>query len=168
MIVCTQGIKRVDSVDGLFNHDHVLTEDMLRDIVGEQAVCALLQLPARWVAAAAAAGHRIAAGLVGGTFVLGGKDRTCFARRYSPDTHHDEQPFTSFHFDAARVTINVAISGDDAVDGGRLLGVFDNAVQTITRSEGEATVHSSSLLHGVSMMRGGVRYSLIMFFDFVA
>merc|ERR1712217_742537 len=30
--------------------------------------------------------------------------------------------------------------------------------------EGEATVHSSSLLHAVTMMTGGVRYSLIMFF----
>ena len=37
-------------------------------------------------------------------------------------------------------------------------------MHSIRRAEGEATVHSSSLLHGVTRMRSGVRYSLIMFF----
>ena len=32
-------------------------------------------------------------------------------------------------------------------------------------SEGGATVHSSQLLHAVSRMTSGVRYSLILFFD---
>ena len=59
--------------------------------------------------------------------------------------------------------INVALSDDDDFVGGRLLGVFDGAVQAVGRSEGDATVHTSSLLHGVSRMRSGVRYSLICF-----
>jgi predicted 2-oxoglutarate/Fe(II)-dependent dioxygenase YbiX len=74
------------------------------------------------------------------------------------------QPWTSFHFDNAETTVNVALSPDDDHSGGRLLGLFGGAVQSIERGEGEATVHSSSLLHGVSRMTGGVRYSLIMFF----
>jgi hypothetical protein len=37
-------------------------------------------------------------------------------------------------------------------------------VQGIGRSEGDATVHSATLLHAVTRMRGGVRYSLILFF----
>jgi predicted 2-oxoglutarate/Fe(II)-dependent dioxygenase YbiX len=86
-------------------------------------------------------------------------------RRYSADTLNDDQPLTSFHFDGATVTVNVALSADAAVSGGRLVGVFGNAVRTIPRAEGDVCVHSSSLLHGVTMVRAGVRYSLILFFS---
>jgi hypothetical protein len=64
------------------------------------------------------------------------------------------------------VTVNVALTDDASLAGGRLLGVYAGAVHTIRRSEGEATVHSSLLLHAVSRMRRGMRYSLIMFFAF--
>lgn len=37
-------------------------------------------------------------------------------------------------------------------------------VQRIDRTEGEALVHASTLLHGVSRMQSGRRYSLVMFF----
>ena len=62
------------------------------------------------------------------------------------------------------MTVNVALSSDADVDGGRLLGVYDGKVHNIERGEGDATVHSSALLHGVTRMRRGVRYSLILFF----
>ena len=87
-----------------------------------------------------------------------------FARRYCADTNGQEQPLTSLHFDSAALTVNVALSADNAVDGGRLLGVYDGRVHNIERAEGDATVHSSALLHGVTRMRKGVRYSLILFF----
>ena len=48
--------------------------------------------------------------------------------------------------------------------GCRLLGVYGGAVHEISRAEGDATVHSSALLHGVTRMRRGTRYSMIMFF----
>ena len=38
-------------------------------------------------------------------------------------------------------------------------------VHEIPRAEGDATVHSSGLLHGVTRMRRGTRYSMIMFFS---
>ena len=38
-------------------------------------------------------------------------------------------------------------------------------VHEIPRAEGDATVHSSALLHGVTRMRRGTRYSMIMFFS---
>ena len=47
----------------------------------------------------------------------------------------------------------------------RLLGVLDGNVQPIARGEGGATVHTSKLLHAVTRMTGGTRYSLIAFFD---
>jgi len=44
------------------------------------------------------------------------------------------------------------------------LGLFANAVQLVEREEGEVTVHAKGLLHGVTRMRSGVRYSLIIFY----
>ena len=84
-----------------------------------------------------------------------------FVRRYSPGT----RPWIPFHPDRYEITVNVALSADVDHSGGRLLGVFGGAVQELLRSEGEATVHSSSLLHAVTRMTGGTRYSLILFFD---
>ena len=44
------------------------------------------------------------------------------------------------------------------------MALYNGAVRTIARGEGEATVHSSSLMHGVTRTLAGERYSLIMFF----
>ena len=85
-------------------------------------------------------------------------------RRYSPDASAHDQPWTSFHFDAAGTTVNVALSPRGSHEGGDLVVVFDGSVHAIGRGEGEATAHSSSLLHGVTRITKGVRYSLILFF----
>ena len=45
------------------------------------------------------------------------------------------------------------------------IALLEGTVQRLDRSEGEATVHPASLLHGVSRIRGGVRYSLIVFYE---
>lgn len=74
------------------------------------------------------------------------------------------QPWTSFHFDSAHTTVNVALSDDSSFTGGQLLGLCDGRVSIVPRNMGDATVHTSSLLHGVSRMWSGERYSLIMFF----
>ena len=87
--------------------------------------------------------------------------REMFVRRYSVCT----RPWIAFHPDAYELTLNVALSADDAHVGGKLLGIADGRVQVFERREGEATLHSSKLLHGVSRMTSGTRYSLILFFD---
>mmetsp|Transcript_48580 Transcript_48580/g.96873 ORF Transcript_48580/g.96873 Transcript_48580/m.96873 type:complete len:119 (+) Transcript_48580:1242-1598(+) len=84
-----------------------------------------------------------------------------FVRRYTRDT----RPYIGFHCDSAAVTANVACSDDENHSGGRLVCVVDGKVQTITRREGEATVHPSSVLHAVTAMQSGIRYSLIVFFQ---
>ena len=80
-------------------------------------------------------------------------------RRYTADS----RPWTPFHVDTSRATINVALSDDASHGGGDLLACYDGAVRRVGRAEGEATVHAATLLHGVSLMRWGVRYSLIVF-----
>ena len=137
---------RVDSVDGLPNRDLPLTAAELEAEIGPAAARALLALPARFLPSCRVALSGI------------------FARRYA--AAGGEQPWTSFHFDNAAVTVNVALTDDaDLAGGGRLLGVYGGGVHAIERAEGDATVHSSSLLHGVARVHGAaVRYSLILFF----
>ena len=61
--------------------------------------------------------------------------------------------------------MNVCLSEDDD-QSGALLGVYGGEVRRMTRTVGEATCHSSRLLHAVSKIAdGSVRYSLIVFFD---
>ena len=153
--VDVDGTKSTDSVDELLNHDLGLSVVALQQIVGRDATARLLALPRRYAEAA----------MMGKTITPGFTIAGLFARRYSNQTEHNEQPLTSFHFDSAAMTVNVALTADADIEGGRLLGVYGGAVQTLSRDEGEATVHSSSLMHGVTMMRRGVRYSLICFFS---
>ena len=82
-----------------------------------------------------------------------------FIRRYTPDT----RPWFPFHRDRSELTINIALSDDAQHGGGRLLCLLDGAVRRVERSEGGATVHPSSLMHAVSRMTHGARYSLIIF-----
>jgi hypothetical protein len=85
---------------------------------------------------------------------------TANGRRY---TKH-ERPWFGFHRDKGPLTVNVACSSDAYHEGGKLLGLLNGRVEAIHREEGEAIVHPSTLLHGVSRMEGGVRYSLIIFY----
>lgn len=62
------------------------------------------------------------------------------------------------------MTVNVALCNDGDFDGGKLLTLCGRQIRRIDRREGEATVHASTLLHGVSRLRAGRRYSLILFY----
>lgn len=83
-----------------------------------------------------------------------------FVRKYSAHT----RPWLGFHTDRAELTVNVALSDDDAHAGGSLLAVVGNEVRKIERTQGAATIHSSMLVHAVTRMQSHTRYSLIIFF----
>jgi hypothetical protein len=146
------GSVTIDSVDALPNRDVPLPMPILGELIGREQAHGLMELARRYVVDGLAGEHCESVVLAGS-----------FARRYCADGGK-EQPLTSFHFDSAATTVNVALTDDTAISGGRLLGVFGGGVQVIARAEGEATVHASSLFHGVSRMEAGVRYSLILFF----
>jgi len=142
-----------DSVDGLREFQLNLTSSRLRTIIGATALRELtIELPARFLALSVAPGAPPPASL---------HPYQIFARRYSAAT----RPWFTFHSDVATLTANVALCSDAAHQGGKLLALFEGAVHEIARSEGEATVHPSTLLHGVTRMRGGARYSLLLFFS---
>jgi len=83
-----------------------------------------------------------------------------YIRRYSTDT----RPWLGFHTDRSAVTINVALAADAAHEGGRLHAILGGEHAIVERDEGEATVHGDDVMHAVSSMRHGVRYSLVMLY----
>ena len=58
----------------------------------------------------------------------------------------------------------MALAADAAHEGGRLHAILGGQHSIVERDEGEATVHGDDVMHGVSAMRSGVRYSLVILF----
>ena len=142
--------EKVDTVDGAPDHQLNIGLKELVSFVGHEAARALCALPGEFVRR---------------TGTMAAKDvqvmpHEIFVRRYSGGT----RPWNPFHNDRAALTVNVALSDDRAHGGGKLLAILDGEVRTIVRAEGEATVHDSRLLHAVTRVSHGVRYSLIIFF----
>lgn len=168
-----------DSVDGAPAHQLNLDRQKLEDLVGFSVVEKLLGLPAEFARHTAGSPP-----CIGDAWSTIGSPREIFVRRYSTDT----RPWIPFHCDRSAVTVNVALGDDSAFSGGELLACVPSAptsgetgpsescqlegsgggLRIVRRREGEATVHSSGLLHGVRMMTAGNRYSLILFFGSAA
>ena len=135
--------EKPDSVDGAPDHQLNLSREQLVALIGTATVEALWSLPVE----------------LQGEATTPLVDAQIFVRRYTPET----RPWNPWHVDSAAVTINVALSDDASCDGGELLALHKDVISTIARGEGDATVHSSTLLHAVSRLVSGVRYSLIIF-----
>jgi hypothetical protein len=168
---------KLDSVDGLAEHQLDLTLEVLVQIVGDEAVATLRALPSLFSESSGVASiertehSQWHEGEAGGTSGASGASASrrmadlqiqrMFVRRYTAA----ERPWFRLHFDTAALTANISLASDTQHCGGRLLALLGGELRTIDREEGEATVHPSSLLHGVTRMRGGgVRYSLIVFY----
>jgi len=83
-----------------------------------------------------------------------------FIRRYTPST----RPWIPFHTDSSFLTINVALNSPSEYTGGALLALALGRVVAIGgRTAGSVTQHDSTLLHGVTRMVTGTRYTLIVF-----
>ena len=160
---------RNGTTDGMPEHTMHLQRAELERLIGHVPVESLWALPAR---------YRLQAGLQARVEGAASSPTAieCFIRKFSAQT----RPWIRMHADVAAVTVNIALTdevdesppGDDSrggvrSGGGRLLGIYDGAVRAIARRAGDATVHPSSLLHGVSRMDPGVaaRYTLIVFFQ---
>ena len=155
-----------DSVDGLADYQLDLRSlAELEALVGGEAMQRLQQLPTAFCAdvrraAAMQAGVSRPDDAPVTTSPASLRIHQVFARRYTSSG----RPWFGFHRDTGPLTVNVALASDAWHEGGRLLGLYGGRVQLIERDEGEATVHPSTLLHGVNRMTGGVRYSLIVFY----
>ena len=134
-----------DTVDLAPTHQLNLGINELTKLIGEEEAERVYSLPG---------------GLLGDAYLREDFRLEIMLRRYSRDT----RPWIQFHCDKAAITANIALHADRLHEGGRLICVMDGELESVERDEGEATVHASSLLHAVSAMKFGVRYSLIVFF----
>ena len=152
-----------DSVDQMPEHQLDLSRDELEGYIGSSTVAKLWRLPRRLAS-------QRESGVPGETSDEPPANRwanpepqyrvVLFVRRYCRET----RPMINFHRDTCAVTVNVALAADEAHMGGRLLAILDDGLHEIRREEGEATVHPSDVLHAVTAVREGVRYSLLLFF----
>jgi len=71
--------------------------------------------------------------------------------------------YIGFHVDEAQWTLQVALNDPDEYEGGRLIyATEDFRVARPHRAAGTATLHDGFVLHGVTKLQGGVRYSLYL------
>jgi len=159
----------LDSVDGQLEFQLSLETAKLRSLVGDAEWDKLLSVAASSHAKLVAPDVRQQASKLPGFEALGfaspcsdfsPRPYDIFVRKYSAST----RPWLKFHYDRATLTMNVALSDDGAHTGGDLLAIANGQIRRYTRAEGTAIVHSSSLMHAVTRMRAGSRYSLIIFF----
>mmetsp|Transcript_32178 Transcript_32178/g.36589 ORF Transcript_32178/g.36589 Transcript_32178/m.36589 type:complete len:276 (-) Transcript_32178:65-892(-) len=83
-----------------------------------------------------------------------------FIRMYQRGT----RPWMPFHRDGNKWTANIALNPNDDYTGGHLMVLHDGGLQMLERQEGDATCHEGSILHAVSAVTEGTRYSMILFF----
>ncbi|WP_444930914.1 2OG-Fe(II) oxygenase [Microbulbifer sp. SSSA002] len=91
----------------------------------------------------------------------GNRQTTIFLRIYSPDT----RPYITFHSDICRYTAVLALNDESEFQGGRFVMLGDNQLQTVPWHSGNALLHAGNLVHGVSRLTEGVRYSLVLFYS---
>jgi hypothetical protein len=160
-----------DSVDWKAQHQLNIKVDRLTELIGREDVLRLWRLADELLqtqqqeaeAEAEATGTEVPVATAQAVEASnGGYLVDMFVRRYTRET----RPWIPFHYDMSNITINVALSADDDVEGGRLHAIMGSPPRhcVLSRTEGEATAHGDDVKHAVSAMRSGTRYSLIMFF----
>merc|ERR1712048_1187917 len=65
-----------------------------------------------------------------------------------------------FHKDVPRQVLQVPLNSPDEYLGGRIVYVTNKGFESPARVAGSATIHDDSMIHGVTRMESGTRYSL--------
>jgi uncharacterized protein (TIGR02466 family) len=137
-----------DTVDDLPEYQVNLSVEGLTELLGRDKVAALLKMPEA----------------LGAPSDLAARDFyqriDIFVRMYSPHT----RPYIAFHSDTCSYTVNIALNDDSSFDGGKLLAVNGTALTAPLHGLGTAILHAGDVVHGVSKIERGTRYSLILFF----
>jgi hypothetical protein len=66
----------------------------------------------------------------------------------------------NFHTDYSHKTMQIMLSEQNDYDGCNLVFATGSGFEKPTRMPGQATIHDNSILHGVTVMKSGVRHSL--------
>jgi hypothetical protein len=67
-----------------------------------------------------------------------------------------------FHTDYSKRTMQVPLNDPHEYDGGSLVWAVDGALETPPRPAGSATIHTEDVVHAVTRMSHGTRYSLFL------
>jgi uncharacterized protein (TIGR02466 family) len=137
-----------DTVDDLPEYQVNLSVEGLTELLGRDTVAALLKMPEALGAPSDVATRDLYERI------------DIFVRMYSPRT----RPYIAFHSDTSSYTINIALNDDSGFDGGKLLAVNGTTLKAPLHSRGTAILHTGNVVHGVSKVESGTRYSLILFF----
>jgi len=93
--------------------------------------------------------------------IFGGIVNTIILRRVKPGT--DDGLCINFHTDHAQRTIQIPLNDENEYKGGKL--VFLSPTEGLlkpSRLAGSATIHTNRVVHGVTPIKEGVRYSLFL------
>ncbi|MET0876304.1 MAG: TIGR02466 family protein [Tardiphaga sp.] len=137
-----------DTVDDLPEYQVDLSLEDLTVLVGRDTVAALMRLPEALGAPRDTAANELYERI------------HIFLRMYSPQT----RPYIAFHADTCAYTVNIALNDDTGFEGGRLLALNGSTLMAPSRRVGTAILHAGTLVHGVTKIERGTRYSLILFF----
>ncbi len=72
-------------------------------------------------------------------------------------------PCIPFHTDVCSArTMQIPLNDDSEYYGGRLVLVTEQGMGVPPRKPGSATIHTAGVVHGVTRLRGGTRYSFFL------
>mmetsp|Transcript_18222 Transcript_18222/g.58219 ORF Transcript_18222/g.58219 Transcript_18222/m.58219 type:complete len:150 (-) Transcript_18222:202-651(-) len=73
-----------------------------------------------------------------------------------------DAPHINFHRDVTSRTMQVALNPESEYEGGRVIYCTAEGLKAAPREPGTASVHGADVLHGVTALTRGVRFSLFL------
>lgn len=70
--------------------------------------------------------------------------------------------FINFHLDVSLKTMQVALNDDSEYGGGRLVYATGDKLLVPEGRRGTVTLHDNRIVHGVTLLKSGVRYGLVL------
>jgi hypothetical protein len=140
----------IDSVDDFPEYQVDVSPELLAQLVGKETCQAVLNLPK----------------ILDKSLLHGKSSRlgySLFLRLYSQETRSQ----IPFHHDISDYTCVIALNDQSDFSGGDFIMLNGDNLEKASWKQGEALLHSGNLIHGVSKMNAGKRYSLVMFADHV-
>lgn len=136
----------IDTVDDMPEYQVDLSNDLLSHLLGDETTNILFSLP-KLIDSEFCNNHSTV------------PSYSIFLRLYSSET----RPYIAFHHDICEFTCVVALNDESKFEGGHFILLADNILQKAPWKEGSGLLHSGNLVHGVSSITKGKRYSLVMF-----
>ena len=67
-----------------------------------------------------------------------------------------------FHLDHSQKTLQVPLNSENEYEGGRVIYLFKDTFEIPKRTPGTCCIHTDNIIHGVTPITKGIRYSLFL------